>query len=533
MKSQERRPRWVTIGLMAVATVIGCSSSPDKSNGTVDEQKVVADNATPQTVRVGKRVSVEIDIPANVLPRRQPLTITVRTDVVRKGATPVGSSVEFQPAGLTFNGVVRVRQPLPTPPPMRRYAAFQSLPDTDIWVRRAPGRKLPTVDPLALTEVWELDADTSGLWVFAQEDVPASVPVIEPTPDAAATADTAPLPVATPAALMVNTSFVDFGNIVIGTRAQATLITVVNTGELPSGRITLSLTGEPLGGFAFLDLSLCDGADLPSGGTCVVRVIAEPKQVVNAAGILSIVSATGAMASVSFAVTGIKPPQLVAKVAQLGFKPAPVDATAETLQLVLSNDGDLASGPIAFALKGPDAASFRIDAGTCVKPLTKSEVCTVNITMIAAKIGDLTATIEATAGPGGTAVVDLLGTGLSAANGAKLVFAVPTATMGSDVYFKEFSIGACSSSLVEFTVANQGQYTSEAVVITLSGPQASDYAAVASGDTCSGKRLAIDETCTFTLKVCSNVYGDHRATVTVSAKASTQSATASMYAYSS
>lgn len=533
MKPKKRHASWVATGFVAAATVIACSSSPDTSNGTIEDQQQVADNVSPQTVRIGKRVSVEIDIPANVLPERQPLTVTVRTNVVRKGATAVGSSVEFQPAGLRFNSVVRVRQPLPIPTPLRRYAAFQSLPDSDSWVRRAPGRKLLKSDPMATTEVWELDADTTGLWVFAEEEIPTTIPTPDaatsPNPDAATEPDTAPLPIEKPAALMVNTSFVDFGSIVFGTRASATAITVVNTGELSTGKISLALTGDPLGGFAFLDPSLCEGANLPSGGTCIVRIVAEPKQAVNAEGLLAITSASGAMASVSFAVTGIKPPQLAANVSQLTFKPAPIDATAETMPLVLRNAGDLDTGTATFSIKGPDAESFRIDAGSCNKPLPKDATCTANVTMVAAKMGSLVATIEATSSPGGTIIVDLVGTGLTAANGAKLVFTAPP-LVGMQVNFDEQATGVCSRA-IDFTITNQGLYASDPIALAFSGTDADDFVAVADFDACTGKRLPINGTCIVRINFCANNFGLHYATLTASARASISGAI-DVYGYS-
>ena len=54
--------------LALAASLVGGCSSDTNVNGVVDDQQIVPDNATAQTLRVGKRLSVEIDLPTNAFP---------------------------------------------------------------------------------------------------------------------------------------------------------------------------------------------------------------------------------------------------------------------------------------------------------------------------------------------------------------------------------------------------------------------------------------------------------------------------------
>lgn len=526
MKSRQKAIKSVFVGVIATALhLVACTSSRD-DNGVIDDQQILPDVAAPQTVRLGKRSAIEVDVPANVLPSRQPLTVNVRTDVVRKGAIPVGQSVEFAPGGLTFTAVVRVRQALPTPSPMRRYVAFQSTTTTDTWVRRTPGRKVVQTASEGF-EVWELDADTTGLWAFVEEADVLPVPDAGVPADADVPVDVMPIP--RPAALLLNPASLDLGEIVIGAQSPSQVVTVTNVGEMNSGALVVAFAADVLGTFAQRAASTCEGADLAPGATCIVQVFAAPAQGAPLSGTMSITSPSGAQGIVALAVKGIKPPLLTANNANVAFLPAPINATGESKMVTITNTGDLPTGPIDLAIAGADVASYAIAENACGAPLGKGQVCTVTITFLPAKVGNTVATLSATAGPGGTLVVNLTGTGQSSDQGAKLVFTNPP-TGGSQVNFNESATNMCSDPIV-FTVTNQGAYISEAIAFTFAGTDTDDFLALPTNDGCSGKRLAAGGSCMTTFNLCANNFGLHYATVTVSAKAAASSSL-DLYGYS-
>lgn len=517
---------FLSLGIFASLFLIGCTSSDD-NNGVIDDQQVLPDMAAPQTVRLGKRSTVEIDIPANALPSRQPLTVNVRTDVVRKGAIPVGQSVEFSPGGLTFTSPVRVRQALPAPSPMRRYAAFASSTTTDVWVRRGRGRKLgPGAGPQ--TEVWEVEADTTGLWAFVEEADEVTVVDAGVPADAEAPVDVMPLPA--PAALVTDAPAINFGDVVLGSQSPSQTIVVTNTGAMNTGAISVSLTADVSGTFAVKAGSTCQGADLAGAQTCAIQVFALPGQGVPIGGTMLIMSSSGAQAMVTLTVKGVKPPLLGASTANLSFLPAPINATGESKLVTITNTGDLPTGPIAIELKGTDATSFSVTANTCTGALMAGKTCMATITFTPAKVGNAVASLVASGSPGGAAVTNLGGTGQASDQGARLVFTNPAAG-GNQVNFNESATNTCSDPIV-FTVTNQGAYISEAITFAFTGADADDFVVLPTGDGCSGKRLPAASSCMTTFNICANNFGLHYATVTVSAKAAAASSSLDLYGYS-
>lgn len=284
---------------------------------------------------------------------------------MRKGAVPVGPTVEFSPAGFTFSSPARVRQVLPAPQIRRVYVAYQSQPTTDTWVRRARSRKLPQPGPEG-TEVWELDADTTGLWMFAEED--NEIPVA--TPDAGSPpVDAEPPPQDVGPALMAvlvpSPAIQAFGEVLIGKQAAADDVVIANAGNAPSGPMAVTFMSATPGVFDQRAGNTCEGANLSPAATCTLKVYAGPTQVGTFAGTVIVQSGSGASTTLALTVTGIRPPALSAGLTKRSFKPAPIDATGETLALDLENKGDLPTGPITFSLKGADALSFSVNLGSC------------------------------------------------------------------------------------------------------------------------------------------------------------------------
>ncbi|MDQ3265142.1 MAG: hypothetical protein M3Y59_16040 [Myxococcota bacterium] len=78
-------------------------------------------------------------------------------------------------------------------------------------------------------------------------------------------------------------------------------------------------------------------------------------------------------------------------------------------QLTLSNPGIVASGPITLQVTGPQASEFQVEDTTCAAALDPGASCQVELRFAPQGPAVRTATLEATANPGGGAVATLSG----------------------------------------------------------------------------------------------------------------------------
>lgn len=142
---------------------------------TVVQRKTIdVGGGTAGVLRFGERDDIELEIPGDVAPVRLGVQVSLVTGTVRRGRYPVNDAgLLVEPPGLQFAVPVRVRQPVPPPPPGRTYVSVV-IPDGETaFVARAPGRRVSPPDPnLGGLEIWEGEGDGSGLWGFAQVDAP-------------------------------------------------------------------------------------------------------------------------------------------------------------------------------------------------------------------------------------------------------------------------------------------------------------------------------------------------------------------------
>ncbi len=140
----------------------------------VQTQQAEVGGGIPQRLRFGANERIELDIPGEVAPMRVGITVSLVTGTVRRGQHPVNDAgLLVQPQGLLFAVPVRVRQPVPTPPPGRTYVSVV-IPDNGTeFVARTAGRRVSgPEEALGGLEIWEGEGDSSGLWGFAEVAAP-------------------------------------------------------------------------------------------------------------------------------------------------------------------------------------------------------------------------------------------------------------------------------------------------------------------------------------------------------------------------
>jgi hypothetical protein len=289
---------------------------------------------------------------------------------------------------------------------------------------------------------------------------------------------------ATPANLSIAPATFDFGNVVAGSSSGDQSFTVTNTGQGTSGPVSVSLSGANQADFS-VDSTTC-GAALPGGGTCTVSVQYAPAAAGAGTATLSATASPGGTATSALQGTGITPAALSIAPATFDFGPTAAGADSSQQSFTVTNTGQGTSGPVTVALNGSDAADFVIDSNTCGDALPGGGTCTVAVHFTAGSVGTLTASLTATATPGGAAAAALQGEGLAPAS----LSINPTFFNFGQVPEGTFSAGE------SFVVTNTGQSPSGTVSVSLGGPDSFEF--IIRSTTCTSG-LAAGASCTVTV----------------------------------
>jgi hypothetical protein len=179
----------------------------------------------------------------------------------------------------------------------------------------------------------------------------------------------------------------------------------------------------------------------------------------------------------------------------------PADAT-----FTISNMGALVSGSLTVTLTG-QASGFTLKSDTCTPALTLAggANCRVVVTLVAGASGQLNGQISVSAQPGGSVMATLTA---NARTPGALQIAPKTQDFGAAVSNR-------GSTTQVFTVSNQGQLTTGALGVMLSGTDASQFQLAVDG--CSGKTLTAPTTCQVTVRFAPTSSGVKAASLTASA----------------
>jgi hypothetical protein len=118
------------------------------------------------------RQRVEITAPAAALAVRRPVKVSLVGGTAMRGRAPATSTaVLIEPQTLIFVAPVRMRQLVPPAPVGRRYRMVVVPDNANAFVQRGRARVIQAAsDANDGWEIWEGDADGSGLWGFALEE---------------------------------------------------------------------------------------------------------------------------------------------------------------------------------------------------------------------------------------------------------------------------------------------------------------------------------------------------------------------------
>ena len=304
------------------------------------------------------------------------------------------------------------------------------------------------------------------------------------------------------ALLAISPSSFDYGQVVPGASSAAKTFTVTNKGLAPSGTLTAALGGTNAADFV-VDSTTC-GAKLAVGASCTVQVHFAPAATGAVSATLSATASPGGTATAGLAGTGVTQAALSVTPATFDYGQVPENTASGDQTFTVTNTGQATSGTVAVSLGGANAADFSIDTSTCGAGLPGGGSCTVTVHFTPGSIGTLTASLSATAAPGGTASASLQGEG----QGVAALSIDPTS---SD--FGQVLIGDTSATAT-FTVSNTGGAASGNLSVSVGGTNAGDFTIASS--TCTGP-LAAGGSCTVMVTFDSFFTGTFTASLTATA----------------
>jgi hypothetical protein len=266
----------------------------------------------------------------------------------------------------------------------------------------------------------------------------------------------------------------DFGGVVLGEEGLATF-RVTNLGDVDSGVLDVTLASAGFSALAPVGTDCIPGAtSLRGGQSCTVRVRFLPGARGAAAGSLVIDSANAGNAALSLLGSGLLPAALTANQAQFDFGNVEVGVTAQPFNWVITNTGDVASGPLTF---GNSSTDFLVTNG-CAGGIAAGASCTVAVrfaaqsglrsTTVSLSNGDTSASLVARGTGQFRLTVQVTGTGSvrSIANGITncttacsglftpgSVALVASTANGSNSMFESWSEATCTGPSTECAVA--------------------------------------------------------------------------------
>ena len=310
--------------------------------------------------------------------------------------------------------------------------------------------------------------------------------------------------VVTPGALRILPGTRDFGSLPPNDFSPDATFTATNTGGASTGTIAVALSGSDANQFAISSDS-CNATILPAGGMCTIKLKFAPTSAGTKASSLTATSAAAGVGVVTLGGRSLGPAMITVAPAPAAFGDVVVTGASSTVAFVVTNSGELPSGPISAALGGVDAAQFTMTSTTCGTALPPAGSCAVQVAFTPSSTGFKSATFVASATPGGTATSGLSGTGIPP---AALVFTPSSNT------FAVQDVGT-QSAPVTFTLQNTGGQDSSTITSMISGASSGDFLFLS--DTCAGQTLAPNATCAVAVVFLPTAIGSRTATLRASA----------------
>ena len=313
--------------------------------------------------------------------------------------------------------------------------------------------------------------------------------------------------VASAAAYAVAPGSYDFGSFTVGSPSPHQAFTVTNTGGSPAVP-GVAVLGTNATDFA-LSANSCT-APLAPMATCSFLVTFTPSTAGVESATVSIAATGATSTSAALTGTGLAAAALAISPTTQDFGTLTQGSTSADFPFTVTNNGGVASGPLAVSFGGSSASMFQLGAQTCngaTLGAGGSSICNlaVHFSPTAGTTGTVTASLLVGGTPGGTAVATLTGHATSAAS-----LAITPSPFG----FGPQPQGSPSSP-VTFTVTNAGGSSSGTPTITTGGTNAADFAVVA--DNCTAAVPGNNGTCTLSVIFTPSTQAAESATLTVTA----------------
>ncbi len=276
-----------------------------------------------------------------------------------------------------------------------------------------------------------------------------------------------------PSDIVIDPAQVDFGTVVVPNASNPIVLTVTNQGGSSTDPLVTMI--DPASSPFSITSDTCAGASLAPGSQCLVAVTFKP----NAAGAFTAtlhVKGGSSHVSAGFTGTGVEAGDLVLSPSSLDLGNVPVGETGQVQYFTLTNQGSSDTGTLDLSLQGTNAEDFAITSNPCPSALHANQSCVIGIHLAPKTAGAKIATLVASATPGGTTSASLSGKGLRPA----VLSIVPVAQD-----FGTVASGSTSAPF-QFLVRNDGETTSGAVAVSLSGNHATEFEIDDQATTCHG-----------------------------------------------
>ena len=292
----------------------------------------------------------------------------------------------------------------------------------------------------------------------------------------------------------------DFGSVATGTTSSTFTFTITNASSNPSGTLSVALSGANAAVFR-MPTNTCTGT-LGAGGSCDVGIAFQPTATGAATASLDVSGMPGGSLSLALTGTGIPPATLGISPSTLDFGSVVQGSSSSMHTFTVSNMGGTPSGVVSVGATGTNASEFIISNG-CTGTLAPSAQCTFTMVFAPSSAGAKSASVTASATPGGSTSATLTATGLSPAS----LSGMPTPGIFAA------TVQGSDSATVAFTITNGGGAPSPALTTTLGGTHAGDF--LTNSDTCATTTLAAAGTCVVTLRFHPLGTGSRNGTLTV------------------
>jgi hypothetical protein len=235
------------------------------------------------------------------------------------------------------------------------------------------------------------------------------------------------------AQLAISPSSIELAPTLAGSSGGSQVFTITNHGGSSSGALVTNTTSTSFS----IGADGCAGQVLAPGGTCTVTVGFAPGVAAPLTARLDVASPSSSTASASLAGVGLADASLVLSTATQAFGSVAIGAPSD-VSFTLTNVGGQPSGVPALAVTG--ASDFTI-AHNCTTAVAPGAACTITARFVPSAAGARTATLSATATPGGNPSSALSGVGT--ASGLVIsppTFAFATTTINQSSVFQTFTV---------------------------------------------------------------------------------------------